>query len=324
MLPLKYLIADYDLAMRASSNWPHDADTLQEDVQRCRISSNAVHVFHFEGNRRFVRLAPAHLRDIDALEAEIAWLSRLEANGIPAVRVVETAEGKDWVQVPNGETPWLAVAFEGVPGTALDRMDCGPEHIRSYARSLARLHDNCLPEVSRPTRLTDADVLQEISTALQALAAPSSAFAELNEVRELLAAIPPHEPRGLVHYDFELDNVFYDQATDECWPIDFDDSLVSWLAMDVEQALDAMDDLNYAEGAEAARELFLSTYRVLQPMVDTSEKMRHTMRRFVNLRKYARLQVSLNQLPEVQPDWMPALITRLEGIVATLEESFAR
>ena len=47
---------------------------------------------------------------------------------------------------------------------------------------------------------------------------------------------------GLIHYDFEPDNVFYDENSQRCSVIDFDDAMYHWFMMDIVQALEAIRD----------------------------------------------------------------------------------
>lgn len=65
-----------------------------------------------------------------------------------------------------------------------------------------------------------------------------AALAEARLLRDYFAAMPATKVNfGLVHYDFEYDNVFYDSTSEECYAIDFDDAMYHWYAMDIEQAL---------------------------------------------------------------------------------------
>lgn len=43
---------------------------------------------------------------------------------------------------------------------------------------------------------------------------------------------------GLIHYDFQLDNIFYEENNRAFSVIDFDDAVYSWCAHDIVTALD--------------------------------------------------------------------------------------
>ncbi|WP_245742347.1 phosphotransferase [Fontibacillus panacisegetis] len=51
---------------------------------------------------------------------------------------------------------------------------------------------------------------------------------------------------GLIHYDFQLDNIFYEEENSSFSVIDFDDAVYSWYAHDIITALDDFldDDMN--------------------------------------------------------------------------------
>ncbi|WP_010494643.1 phosphotransferase enzyme family protein [Paenibacillus elgii] len=70
---------------------------------------------------------------------------------------------------------------------------------------------------------------------------------------------------GLIHYDFQTDNVFWRKKTGQLSVIDFDDSMYHWFAMDIAAALaDQLEDEN-PEG-EAQLQAFVRGYRSVRPM----------------------------------------------------------
>ena len=64
---------------------------------------------------------------------------------------------------------------------------------------------------------------------------------ELDEVWQALNKLPQtSDTFGLIHYDFEPDNVFWDENNQHCTAIDFEDSMYHFFLVDLEQALDAL------------------------------------------------------------------------------------
>lgn len=55
--------------------------------------------------------------------------------------------------------------------------------------------------------------------------------AELDFLKHLIANGYPAsaEHMGLIHYDFETDNIFYDEEESCYYTIDFDDSMIHWV-----------------------------------------------------------------------------------------------
>lgn len=66
---------------------------------------------------------------------------------------------------------------------------------------------------------------------------------------------------GLFHFNFELDNIFYDRFTDTLNIIDFDDSMYHWYATDIEQALDNIANEISCEDYSLMRDSFIKGYR---------------------------------------------------------------
>ena len=114
---------------------------------------------------------------------------------------------------------------------------------------------------------------------------------------------------GLVHYDFEPDNVFFDGG--KCYAIDFDDSMEHFYAMDLVQALDELP--------EEAAEPFLRGYHEACPVSEAVAADFPLMRRFRDLYSYARLMHALSERPSPEPEWMPGLVSRLTAKMKQIE-----
>lgn len=78
-------------------------------------------------------------------------------------------------------------------------------------------------------------MLDWIENAFQKYNAPDYAIRELYNVEKQLEKLPiSKEDYGLVHYDFEPDNLFYDKETKTCSVIDFNDGMYNWFVTDIE------------------------------------------------------------------------------------------
>ena len=192
-----------------------------------------------------------------------------------------------------------------------------------YGRSLARLHN--LSERYKPAveRWTWENVLSWAAEVFAQYGAAECAFAELWAVERELHALPrSRENYGLVHYDFEPDNVFYDGATGACHVIDFDDAMVHWYAVDLEQALGAIEEDMDSADTGHLQAAFLKGYRAERGLTAQELETQPLMRRFVNLYAYARLIRCVAERPDSEPDWMLGLRRYLEEKIARLEASF--
>lgn len=302
MLKMRHLIENFDLAREALSHFEHDAATLNDMLSHFRISANAIYPYLCGGQPRFLRLAPVDEKDERALRAEQEFLFYLAQNDYPAMRPVPAKNGETLLRLHTRWGEYFACAFTGVPGMPIEDMPLTEPVARQYGRSLGRLH--ALSAKFAPTlRRMDHTALL---TSLRASFAGDPALADVcDRLAETLALLPrTGETYGLVHYDFEPDNVFYDTKTGLCHAIDFDDSLYCWYALDIEQALDCI--------APAFHAAFLAGYAQAHPLDPDLSALRPLLRRLIDLRALARIRHCLSDPVSNEPNWMPHLRARLQ------------
>lgn len=127
---------------------------------------------------------------------------------------------------------------------------------------------------------------------------------------------------GLIHYDFQLDNVFYEAEQRSFQVIDFDDAMYHWYACDVVTALDDFlnepIDLNRSEV-----QAFLNGYRSIATLSDQAIRQFSCFQRFAKLYKFSKLLRTLEGVDAVQaPEWMENLKIRLEYARDGIRQSF--
>ena len=308
MLKLRHLNKNVPLAQMLLGNWEAEPSSFE----RYRISSNAIYLYDWRGETRFLRFAPVSEKPIDRVTAELEFTGYLRSAGYGAVVPIAATSG-DYVVTQS--TPWgeyVATAFHKAPGIQLSRTDLDDRIVASYGRALAELHR--LSSTYRPEgapRWTEADVLNWIRSALADLPGTSAALEEADRIAAHLAGLPRDaESYGLVHYDFECDNVFFDAETDRCFAIDFDDAMYHWFAMDICQAVESLADEASPELAAAREAVFLDGYVSVRALPDPA--LRAACRRFADLYWYARVAYALSETLPNEPDWMTGLRTRLE------------
>ena len=306
MLKLIYLTENFDLARLALGHWPHDEDTLDARLQWFRISSNAVYPFDREGQLCFLRLTPAEEKSAAHIRAELDFLHYLAQADYPALRPIPADNGETLLLLHTPWGDWHACAFTGVPGKNLEDTPLMEEVLLQYGGALGQLHRITMALDTPPARPTWQDVLAWCAPYLP----EEHLQAECAAVQEALSQLPknPHT-YGLVHYDFEPDNVFYDGS--RCHAIDFDDSMLHFYAIDLVQMLDELDEEHHAA--------FLKGYRASCPESGAKEADFPLMRRFRDLYSLARLRHALSEIPSPQPDWMPQLVTLLQEKARALE-----
>ena len=262
MLKLAMLLDNRDLALHLLSNWTFDADRL-DVLDRFRISANAVYPFLAGGRTCFLRFAPAEEKATDSVRAELDFLAYLRAKGYPAMEVLPTRDGSELV---DPETPWgryVAVAFRRAPGERMDSLEPTRPRVFALGRSLGWMHRlSCGYRTDGPRRPDWRERLDWTREVLAACAAPPEALEEARILESFFGNLPVDPGTfGLVHYDFEPDNLFYDETTGLCTPIDYDDAVHHWFAMDLAQALASLEDEWPDAPRDELRTGFLDGYR---------------------------------------------------------------
>ncbi len=325
MLKLIYLFENFDLAKEALKNWEHDDDTLDKMLSNFRISSNAIYPFCHNGQVCFLRLAPIDEKIEKNILGELELIEFLAQHDYPALRPIKTLLGENVLKLDTKWGKYYACAFQKVSGVQIEATDMSKEIMYEYGKTLGKLH--ALSSDFKPSikKWTHIEVLEWIEEVLAEYSAPDNIFFELTEVKKELADFPLRDDNyGLIHYDFELDNVFYDDKTKSCAVIDFDDGMYHWYALDVEQVFDSLSEELNGAILQNAKDEFMKGYKTEYYYSDEMENSRPLMRRFINLYSYARLIrcVAVNSFNE--PNWLLELRKKLDSNIRKLETNMTR
>ena len=314
MMKLKYLFDNPELAHMLLKNWDYDESSL-DMFRSYRISSNAIYPFTTNKQVHLLRFCPTSEKIKDNLIAELEFLAYLRNNRYPVVASVRSKTGEEIVQklTPWGE--YFASVFKRVSGAQLSDLPLDNDLLFTFGSALGQLHKLSSQYKAPVTkRWTHVDVLGWIEKTLTNISTEAAALQELIYIIEKLSQLPINsENYGLVHYDFELDNVFYDHPTKSCSVIDFDDAMYHWYVMDIEQALDSLKG-EVAESEFAQKEtLFLEGYKTHYAIDPELFESRLLFRRFANLYGYARISRAIQETWENEPDWLIELRVKLDG-----------
>ena len=325
MLKLKYLYENYDLAKFALKNWEYETETLDDYLQHFRISSNAIYPFLWQGNMRFLRLSPVSEKMKNNLKGELEFLCYLQNRSYPAVIPVASNSGGLVVTLDSIWGKYYASVFKGVDGIDIEDTDYNDHILYAYGKALGQLHMLSAEYSPEIRKWTYQDVLLWIGKALEEYHAPNKMLVELEEVQQALNELPQtSDTFGLVHYDFEPDNVFWDKNKQCCTAIDFEDSMYHFFLVDLEQALDALLENIPPNRQLIAKKTFRQGYESVKILeTDYAEKLK-LMRRFCNLYSYARLIRCVAEEYSNEPDWMIRLREKLHRKIELLESSVMR
>ncbi|CAH1204316.1 Homoserine kinase [Paenibacillus auburnensis] len=312
MLKLKYLFNNEELAEMVLRNWAYDRESLHL-FQYYRISSNAIYPFENGGNNLLLRFAPQTEKLRSNLLAELEFISYLRERGYGVLETVPSREGSELVEA---QTPWgsyYASVFKRVAGVSMDTTSLDDQTVFRYGQALGELH-RLSSEYSpvQGKRWTHNEVLEWIRRVLEPFPEQTAARAETELLADYFGTIPVTLANyGLIHYDFELDNVFYDQTQDTINVIDFDDSMYHWYAVDIEQALDSLLEAVATEEQGPRKERFLEGYTSRYDLPEEGPSQ-EACRRFADLYRYARILRSTAEQWEHEPEWLTGLRSRLQ------------
>ena len=324
-MELKYLFNNTDLALMLLKNWEYDESSL-DMFQYFRISANAVYPFRQQNQICLLRFCPCLEKPQAYLTAELEFINYLRSRHYQALEPLPAKNGELLVRKA---TPWgeyYACVFKRVCGTALNELSLDDNILRVYGAALGRLHNLSRAYTSPAAkRWTHADVLTWIEETLHTVSDDRTALEEVKLLDRYFSALPVNrENYGLVHYDFEFDNVFYDKSTNACHVIDFDDAMYHWYIMDIEQALDTLKSEVPNEEFEQAKTVFLGGYETECSMETDWQEKQPFFRRFADLYAYTRVAKSLRECWDNEPEWLVDLRKHLKNILAEKSINFGK
>jgi Ser/Thr protein kinase RdoA (MazF antagonist) len=322
MLKLKYLANNEALALELLAYWEHDAVDF-DLLKHFRISSNAIYPYKRNGEICFLRYCPLSEKSLESVEAEIHFIHYLRSHDFPALEPLLNTQ-QQWVLSKNSSWgEYLASAFKKVDGNQVSQLPLTDELIFQYGSCLGRLHhlsSGYVPDSSK--RWNHEQVFAWIDQQFHRLSVAESAKRECRNLELLFSRFSRNvQNYGLIHYDFEMDNTFYDEEKGKIWVIDFDDSMYHWYQMDIENAWESLQEPMITEDLAQKKLCFLEGYQSHHPIDPQLSLHKDAFSRFSRLYTYARLKDTLYEEIENEPDWMSRIRSKLTMICSTFEKS---
>lgn len=269
----------------------------------------------------FLRMYPVEEKSGKEVGEILNWVFHLRKNGYPAMEPVPMKDGSFLKEMDTIWGRYVVSAFYGVQGDSLEDQEVTDALLFAYGSGLGKLHACPNTDASFAHH---TEFLDQIEERMKKYASPTPVFAEFEKVKKALSALPVDQTQyGLVHYDFEAGNVFFEPASQKFSVIDFDDVKTLWYALDVVRALDSIEELVPPENLAKAQELFLLAYRTEHPFTLEQEAQLPWMRRLVNLQHAVDLRRTLSDIPSENPDWLIELREKLQKKLDNLEASMA-
>ncbi|MHB8600332.1 MAG: phosphotransferase enzyme family protein [Ktedonobacteraceae bacterium] len=296
------------IAEQILKQWDHE----QGSAQFFRSSANFVYRFRKEGEPCFLRFAAATERTRDTIEAEIDILQWVARRGITVTSPLPSRSGNFVETVVTDLGTFHAVVFAGMEGTQLDIEYLNDSQFGEWGAALGKLH-SAIQSYAGPalsTRSTWRGHLELIRAFLPE--EKSAVRSEFEQVAFSLQALPvTHDACGLVHFDFELDNLYWQNQTIGIG--DFDDCSYGWYIMDIAFAL---RDL-FREGIDLNHKSFLAFIRGYRTQHGLHAELLSQVPLFLRMAKlltYARLVRCMDLPPDAEdPAWLHSLCLKLEN-----------
>ena len=325
MLSFKYLFENPSLAKMLLENWEYDPDSTQL-FQYFRISANAIYPFKHHQQVCFLRFSPGEEKTTAQLQSELEFLRYLHTNHYPALRAIPAKSGEEFIERQTPWGPYIASAFRRVSGTQLSDTGFEDYAMAAYGEALGRLHRLSSQFVpAGPRRWAHGDVLDWVEATLKDLKTGDLPLREADLLREAFSRLPISARNyGLIHYDFEPDNIFFDEQSGTCSVIDFDDAMVHWYAMDLTQALRSLRSEVSEEVYPRKEAQFLEGYRSQFEIEEETWRAAPLFTRFAKLYQYARVAWAMREQWDNEPEWMQNLRAKLNGLLARNAEGFGQ
>jgi Ser/Thr protein kinase RdoA (MazF antagonist) len=313
------LVSD-SISKRFVESWEHDEGTLKF----WRASSNFVYVFERNENRYYLRFSFEQENSVEQIHEELNYMQYLIRHGYPSVVPVPSDNGRLIETVVTSDGLYFGVVFSQANGSALHIEKMNEEQFEQWGKSLASLHILAKTYRSNDVKRKNwQDILESVDTILQRYPLEQEAKTELERVKSWIHSLTfSNDNFGLIHYDFQLDNVFWDENEHHFNVFDFDDSMYHWFAMDIVTSLKDLYE-NDVQEAGAKIESFLRGYCSILPLDDNLVSLFPRFLRFSQLYSFSRLLWSLeNSDIDNAPEWYDGLKTKLKCVIDEIRLGF--
>ncbi len=302
------------VARRILERWSHDRGS----ARFFRSSANFVYVFRAGDKHHFLRFADGSERGREAVEAQVELLGWLAAAGIDVAVPVPSRGGNLVETVEADRGTFHAAVFPALEGEQLETGDLDGSGFRRWGAALGGLH-SAMGQYSGPRTFAPPTWRDHLELAGEYLPEDAPVLRdELGRITSSLAALPTSsDAYGLIHSDFELDNLVWRDGS--IGILDFDDCSRLWYAADIAFAL---RDLPEWDGGRGDRRLraFVEGYSEHYPIDEGWLSHVPLFTALDNLLRYTRIvrATDLAVGPE-HPGWLAALSRKLRDLMAEYE-----
>src|SRR6056297_30348 len=301
------------VADQIMEKWNHDPDSLFY----FRASANFVFRFEENGKLRYLRFNSMDERNLAETENEMEILYFLNERDPDIVKPILSKNNRSVEIIKTPIDDYIAVVFEGYDGKMFEVEDLSEDQFYTWGKTLGKLHKTMdqLPQKLLSKRKTWQDHLDLVKVLI-----PDSEKELLKELEAIEKwAQSTNVNRGLIHYDFELDNLHWYPDTIKIF--DFDDSAVYWYGADIAYALrDLFNGKIDTENPNYKR--FMAGYESEFEVDENLDQDLHMFMKLHQLYSYPRILRSLDyKTNDEAPNWIKGLTEKLTNYSESLKAS---
>lgn len=300
-------------------HWAHD----EGRAKYWRASSNFVFFFKAFGQDRVLRFNHDSERTVNEIQAEVDYVQTVARRGMRVAEPIRSLGGNYVESIATDQGRFHVVVFEALPGKQLDFEELSADQLVRWGKALGELH-LAATGYNQPGRPSWQDHLRMVAE----LVPPeeSGALKELEQLGDELNQLTVTEQNfGLIHYDFEPDNLIWDG--DQPGIIDFDDCAWYWFVADIALALSDLfgDCASKVDFQNPSYQQFIQGYRSVRPIAQTELALLPLFIRLQNLLTFTRLYRAMTPIsPASELSWMAGLRSKLAAKMQFYRDGFTR
>lgn len=310
---------DCELATKLVENWKHDENW----VKMWRASANFICYFRNNGCNYVTRFNCDSERSLENVESEIDLLLYLKSKNIQIAKPILSNNSRFIEKTQTQLGTFYSSVFERIFGDQHDIDDLKSENFIVWGKSLGQLHKvfKEIPNEVEINRISHEVLFEEKVKENPPI--DSIELKEIENIRKWFKTLKKNKNNyGLIHYDFELDNVIWND--EGLYTIDFDDSIYSWYVADIAYALrDLFNDGKELKIDDERFLLFIEGYRKENDISKEELKQMSDFYRLHHFISYKKLQRAIDLcISDSNPGWMNDLIEKLKKIKNSYYKGF--
>ncbi|AUD65355.1 hypothetical protein BK011_06505 [Tenericutes bacterium MZ-XQ] len=301
MLKIKNLKEDIEDAKNILSFWGFP-ESSKERLHFWRSSATQIYQFKDQSQIYYLRLIPIDEYKEEKFIQEISFTEYLLASKFKTPKIIYTTNHEAFVN--HGK--YIGVVFEQALGNPVEDCPLNDDLIAKIGDTLGRLHKLSSNYKSKPRRYTYENEL------LQSIILESSVQDEMSALIKAFSKLDLKQ--GLIHGDYESDNMFYDDHLKHVTVIDFNDSYYGYYMQDIVTFFEDLKDTFSVENDTLSnyQKIFLEAYHMHMPEHLYHKDVYQLFVRLNHLLKYINIKNALSDIPNDKEDWMDNLIAYLK------------